>query len=135
MKSKETCWWNHISFSTISFLFGHRLFKKIRSGLMQATLIAAFFYVRVKTPHHCWKYFDHLPVFPKYYLIRKLLWNSKIVLSKHWYHQNQKISVINYQVFNAGDCHHVPRWKVRVGQHRDRNRSDIVICMNFWQRR
>ena len=31
----------------------------------------------------------------------------------------------------AGDCHHVPRWKVRVGQHRDRNRSDIMICMNF----
>ena len=30
-------------FFTISFLFDHRLFKKIRSGLMQGTLIAAFF--------------------------------------------------------------------------------------------
>ena len=33
---------NHTSFSTISFLFGHRLIKKIMSDLMQVTLIATF---------------------------------------------------------------------------------------------
>ena len=33
---------NHTSFSTISFLFGHRLIKKIMSDLMQVTLITTF---------------------------------------------------------------------------------------------
>ena len=33
----------------------------------------------------------------------------------------------------AGDCHHVPRWNVRVGLRRDRNRSDGMIWINFWQ--
>ena len=31
----------------------------------------------------------------------------------------------------AGDCHHVPRWNVRVGLRRDRNRSDSMIWINF----
>ena len=31
----------------------------------------------------------------------------------------------------AGDRHYVPLWNVRVGPHRDRNRFDIMICINF----
>ena len=40
-----------------------------------------------------------------------------------------------YSTAVAGDRHHVPLWNARVGPHRDRNRSDIMICINFGQRR
>ena len=39
-----------------------------------------------------------------------------------------------YSTAVAGDRHHVPLWNARVGPHRDRNRSDIMICINFGQR-